>query len=215
MLVFSMGLGAPLGACGASLPAPVESARGGEPSSATPPLAAPRDTLASDFRTIELRAIPARVSLPDPSSWRASREGSFVVLEQRATNSRIVLRVWKAARLVRPAACEAEARLLRPALPRVDPVTLVDERSIAAPRGYDVRLVVTVDDDHRRTVRGLALAVGAAVGRCYLAAYETWAEGASAAEHVADRLATMVPGFVETVQVGSVDARASHTDALP
>jgi hypothetical protein len=155
------------------------------------------------------------VSLPDPSSWRAARDGSFVVLEQRATSSRIVLRVWKAARLVRPAECEAEARLLRPLLPRVDPVTVLDQRSIAAPRGYDVRLVVTLEEDQERAVRGFALAVGAAVGRCYLAAYETRAEGQSAHERVADRLATVVPGFIETVEVDGAEVRANRTDAAP
>jgi hypothetical protein len=164
---------------------------------------------------VQLRAVPARVSLPEPSTWRASREGSFVVLEQRATDSRILLRVWKAARLVRPAECEREARLLRPALPRVDPVTLLDQRSITAPRGYDVRLAVTVEDDQHGGVRGLALAVGAAVGRCYLAAYETRAEGASAPARVADRLATMVPGFIETVEVEGAEVGASREAPPP
>jgi hypothetical protein len=152
------------------------------------------------------------VSLPDPSSWRAAREGSFVLLEQRATSSRIVLRVWKAARLVRPSECEAEARLLRPALPRVDPSAVLDARSIDAPHGYDVRLVVGLQDGRDRSVHGFALAVGAAVGRCYLSAYETRADGPSAAERVADRLATMVPGFIETVEIDGAEARASRTD---
>lgn len=169
--------------------------------------------LGSEFRTVVLRAVPARVSLPDPSSWRAAREGSFVVLEQRATSSIIVLRSWKAARLVRPSECEAEARLLRPALPRVDPATLVDNRKIDAPRNHDVHLAVAVEEAPDRSVRGVALAVGAAVGRCYLASYETRAEGPSAPERVADRLATMVPGFIETVDVEGVEVRASRTGA--
>ena len=124
-----------------------------------------------------------------------------------------MLRVWKAARLVRPAQCEAEARLLRPALPRVDPATLLDERSLGAPRDYDVRLIVAVEQDRHQVVRGLALAVGAAVGRCYLVASETRAEGASAAERVVDRLATMVPGFIETVEVEGAEARATPAGA--
>jgi hypothetical protein len=215
-LLVVAGIGALLGGCQASRPEAAAASPSREPSSsARSDGAAPRDTLPGEFRTVELRAVPARVSLPAPSSWQASREGSFVILDQRATSSRIVLRVWRAGRLVRPAECEAQARLLRPALPRVDPSSLLDERSIAAPRGYDVRLVVAVEEDRRRAVRGLALAVGAAVGRCYLAAYETWAEGASAPERVADRLATMVPGFIETVEVEGVEGRATRTDASP
>jgi hypothetical protein len=173
--------------------------------------AASRDTLPGEFRKVELHAVPALVALPDPSSWRAAREGSFVVLEQRTTSSRIVLRVWKAARLVRPTECEAEARLLRPTLPKTDPTTLLDERSIAAPRGYDVRLFVGVHEAPERGVHGYALAVGAAVGRCYLGVYETWAEGPSAPERVADRLATMVPGFIETLSVEGAEVRANRT----
>jgi hypothetical protein len=172
------------------------------------PGAASRDTPPGEFRTVELRAVPARVTIPDPGSWRAARDGSFVVLEQRSTNSRIVLRVWKAARLVRPAECEAEARLLRPALPRADPQTLLDARRIAAPADYDVHLVVGVEETSGRGVHGFAIAVGAAVGRCYLGEYETRAEGSHAAELVADRLATMVPGFIETVVVEGAEVRA-------
>lgn len=173
---------------------------------------ASRDTLLGEFRPVELQAVPARVRLPDPRSWRASREGTFVVLEQRSTSSRVVLRVWKAARLVRPAECEAEARLARPTLPRPEPTTVLDERPITAPEGYDVRLVVAVEEGPRRSVHGYALAVGAAIGRCYLGSYETWAEGPSAPEHVADRLAAMVPGFIETLRVEGAEVRANRTD---
>lgn len=158
--------------------------------------------------------MPVRISLPDPASWRASRDGSFVVLDQRSTTSRIALRIWKAARLVRPGECEAEARLLRPTLPRPDPATLLDERTISAPEGFDVRLAVGVEEGPRRGVHGFALAVGAAVGRCYLGLYETWAEGPTAPELVADRLALMVPGFIETLRVEGAEGRATRTEAV-
>ena len=162
---------------------------------------------------MELRAVPARVSLPDPGSWRASRAGSFIVLEQRASSSRIVLRVWNAARLVRPSECEAEARLLRPTLPRADPATLLDERRIQVPRDYDVHLRVGVEEAPNRLVHGFALAVGAAVGRCYLAVYETRADGPEAPELVADRLAIVVPAFIETVVIEGVEGRATRSGA--
>jgi hypothetical protein len=174
---------------------------------------APREITSDAFRTVELRAIPARVSLPEPSSWRAQREGSFVILEHPKTNSHVVLRVWKAARLVRPAECEAEARFLRPKLPRLDPSTLLDHRRIGAPQGYDVHLAVAVDQGSDGVVRGVALAVGAAVGRCYLGAYVTQAEGPNAPARVADRLATMVPGFIETVEIEGAEARATRSGA--
>jgi hypothetical protein len=174
---------------------------------------ATRDITSGAFRTVELSAVPARVSLPDPSTWRAQRDGSFVVLEQPKTSSRIVLRVWKSARLVRPAQCEAEARLSRPTLPLLDPSTLLDHRRITAPRGYDVHLAVAVEEAAGGVVHGIALAVGAAVGRCYLGAYLTQADGPSAPARVADRLATMVPGFIETVEIEGAEERAMRPGA--
>jgi len=129
------------------------------------------------------------------------------VLSDRGTRSQIVLRVWRAERLARPSNCETEARLLRPELPRVDPSSVVDQRPIDAPRGYDVRLVVGVDALGTQGVHGYALAVGAAVNRCYVAAYETWADGPNAPERVAGRLAAMVPGVIETVELPAADDR--------
>jgi len=191
--------------------------RAPEPKAATPPATSPNprvvtttgdgEALPAVWGKVDLHAVPARITLPDPSTWSARRQGSFVVLVHPATRSEIALRVWRAERLARPSRCEAEARQIRPELPPVDPGGVVEQRVIDAPHGYDVRLVVGVDPMGARGVHGYALAVGAAVGRCYVAAYRTWADGPNAAERVAGRLALMVPGVIETVELPAADDR--------
>ena len=182
------------------------------------PTAAPHDEIpvapppAAEFEgvawtQVELERLPALVTLPDARGWRARPNSTFVILEHGATQSRLVLRVWRAARLVRPAECEAEARLARPALPVLDPATRIEERALTVPSGFDVRLQVAARPGEGASVVGSALAIGAGVGRCYLAAYETVADGPHAAELVADRLSGVVQGIFETIQVESADGR--------
>ncbi len=191
-----------LGCAGAS-PAPGSPARAG---------ASPAKVGASLDRGWGERVIwqvPVRVRLPDARSWHAETNGTFTVLEHAPTESRLTLRVTLAPRLVRPEACEAEARLARPSLPgRGDADAIVEQRTIGAPEGFDVRLVVgaTPASDG---VRGFALAVGAATSRCYVGLYETTATGPRAAEQVADRLALAVSGILETMHVPNVDRRVS------
>jgi hypothetical protein len=146
-----------------------------------------------------LRAVPARVTLPDPGAWRARRDGTFVVLEHRDGRSRLVLRVWRAERLVRPSMCENTARLHRPTLPQAEAGEIIERRKIDSPRDYDVHLTAGIDKARGGGVHGFALAVGATVGRCYLGLYETWADGPGAPERVAERLAIMIAGVIENV----------------
>jgi hypothetical protein len=153
--------------------------------------------------------VPVRVRLPDAAAWHATTSGTFTVLEHASTRSSLTLRVALAPRLVRPAECEADARLARPSLPGgADASAIVDERTILAPEGFDVRLVVGVEPAPKG-VRGWALAVGAATSRCYIGSYEALAEGPLAAEEVAERLALAVSGILETMLVPNADRRVS------
>jgi len=155
-----------------------------------------------------LARVPAKVTLPDARAWHAHPSGSFTVLEHGPTHSTLTLRVTRAARLVRPEQCEEDARLARPSLPTIDPTNIVERRRLAAPRDFDVRLTVAVE--LRATgVHGVALAVGAATGRCYVAIYETEASDVSAAEEVGDRLGVIVSGVLETLRVPEADERVS------
>jgi hypothetical protein len=146
--------------------------------------------------------------LPDAQSWHAGASGTFTVLVHAGTRSTLALRVGPAARLVKPETCESEARLLRPSLPKLAAGEVVERRTLAAPHGFDTRLVVGVTLADAGRVHGVALAVGAATGRCYVAAFETEGVGPHAAEEVADRLAVVVSGVLETLHVPVAEERA-------
>lgn len=161
------------------------------------------------FSERSLARVPARVSLPDARSWHAHPSGTFTVLEHAPTHSTLALRIASAARLVRPEQCEADARLARPSLPASDGASVVERRALAAPQGFDTRLVVGVEPRAGGTVRGYALAIGAATGRCYVACFETESAGPHAPDDVADRLAVAVSGVFETLRVPSADERVA------
>ena len=189
------------------------SASCGEPPAPATPPPAPPPAVSTDARsnarygTLELPTLPGIIALYDADRWRATTGGSFTVLEHAPSRSTLALRVWRAARLVRPAECEAEARLVRPALPRPDPDAIVDSRSLEAPEGFSGSLVIGVDGAPRGDVRGYALAVGAAVGRCFVLAFETTAEGVDAASTVGERLRAAVDRIAPSVRLREVDQR--------
>jgi hypothetical protein len=191
--------GALSGGCGATAP-------NSPPPPPRPAEAAIEATFAPGFGERELERVPAIVTLPDPRAWHASTSGTFTLLEHRGTDSRLALRVTLAPRLVRPEQCEAEARLARPSLPGSDANSVVEQRKLAAPAGFDVRLLVGVEPKGTG-VHGYALAVGAATSRCYLAAYETESTGTRAAETVAERLAVVVSSVFETLRVPNAERR--------
>ena len=177
----------------------------GQPTTPAAP-ANPGSAFDRDWGERQLSRVPAVVRLPEASAWHASASGTFTLLEHRATESRLALRVWLAPRLVRPEACEADARLVRPSLPGGDASGVVEARRIDAPAGFDVRLVVGVEP-RAGGVHGYALAIGAGTSRCYVAAYETESSGERAAERVAERLAVVVSGVLETLRVPNAEGR--------
>jgi len=206
MAFFGLVLGVTLGCAGAS---PAEAPpRAPEHAVPAPVQKDAADGFDGSFAERSLARVPARVSLPDARSWHAHASGSFTVLEHASTHSTLTLRVAAAARLVRPEQCEADARLARPSLPPSDGASVVERRALAAPQGFDTRLVVGVEPRAGGTVHGYALAIGAATGRCYVACFETEGGGPHAPDDVADRLAVVVSGVFETLRIPSADERA-------
>jgi hypothetical protein len=162
---------------------------------------------------VELATLPGTIALHDPGRWRATNDGSFTVLEHAPSRSTLTLRVWRSARLVRPEECEAEARLARPTLPRPDPDALVDERALEAPEGFAGSLAVGVEPVPSGT-HGFVLGVGAAVGRCFVFAFDTTADGVDAATTVADRLRAAADRIAPSVMLRDVDERVRPERAL-
>jgi hypothetical protein len=169
---------------------------------------------APSFGIVELPKVPATIALDDARRWREANggaAGSFTVLEHAPSRSRLSVRLWRAARLVRPAECEAEARLARPSLPRVEPEAIIDSRPLDAPEGFTGSLVVGVDMTPSGSTRGFVLAVGAAIGRCFVLAFETSADGAESALIVGERLRAAADRVVPSIEIRSVDERV-HPD---
>jgi len=202
---FGLVLGAASG-CSAAAPHPL--APTPAPTANSSASARPQGSFEGPFAERSLARVPARVSLPDARDWHAHPSGSFTLLEHAPTHSTLALRIVNAARLVRPSQCEADARLARPSLPVSDGVNIVERRALAAPEGFDTHVVVAVEPRAGGSVRGFALAIGAATGRCYVACFETESSGPRAADDVADRLAVVVSGVFETLRVPSADERA-------
>jgi hypothetical protein len=185
----------------------------GDPPTPVAPRHEPAPVAASDtdstasWGIVELATLPGSIELYDPGRWRDASGGSFTLLQHAASSARVALRVWRAARLVRPAECEAEARLARPSLPRADPESLVDSRALEAPKEFSGSLVVGVEPTPNGGAHGFVLAVGAAVGRCFVLVFETTADGADAANAVAERLRAAADRIVPSVELSGVDER--------
>ncbi len=196
-----------LSGCGGQSPAP-EVARTPAQGSASA-AAAPAGSLDHGWGERVLASVPVHVKLRDARAWRARASGSFTLLEHPPTRSMLVLRIVSAPRLVRPEQCEADARLAWPSLPLADPSSVVERRALTSPLGFDTRVVVGVEPRALAHVHGFALAVGAATGSCYVASYETESDGPGAVEEVADRLALVVAGVMDTLRVPSAEERVS------
>jgi hypothetical protein len=161
----------------------------------------------SRWGVVELASLPGTVTLYDPGRWRPAAGETFSTLEHPPSRSRLALRTWRAAPDVRPAQCEAEARLVRPDLPQVDQESILDSRRIDAPREFHGTLVVGVEPMRDGSTHGFALAVSATVGRCFVLCFETIAQGADAPVSVADRLHEAVEGIIPSVELRGVEER--------
>jgi len=189
---------------------------GGTPSARGPdsvPRSLPEspDLAQETWERLVLSDMPLEVALPGGHRWRQSRSGTFAVLEDARSRSQLVIRIWRAARLVHPAECEAEARLARPSLAVAEPSAMIEERALTAPQGFHGVLRVAAAPAEVGQVKGVVVAVGAAVGRCYFAGLETRSSGEHALETVADRLAAMVSSTFEAVRIVDVEERVLTT----
>jgi hypothetical protein len=155
-------------------------------------------------RTLDL---PIEVMLPEKASWRVTDGPTWLEAEQRESSSKLALRTWRAERLVRRSDCAVQARLARPTIPIASEETIVDQRSFAAPAGFDSELVVGVEPSGAG-VMGYAIVFGASVGFCYAAVFTTTASGSGADQEVAARLGIAVDRILSGVRVRSIDERA-------
>ena len=133
-------------------------------------------------------ALGLKLALPEARGWLetgAHQEGAGWELRHEATGSTLSLRRWRASRLPRVDACDAELRQRTPELASVDDTNLVAQREVRVPEGFLTRITLLALPGSGPRLKGQALAVGAGVGECLAAVART--ECASEAE-LAERL---------------------------
>jgi hypothetical protein len=133
-------------------------------------------------------ALGLKLALPEARGWFDTGErqaGAGWELRHEATGSTLSLRRWRASRLPRVDACEAELRQRTPELASIDETNLVAQREVRVPEGFVTRITLLALPGSGPRLKGQALAVGAGVGECLAAIAHT--ECATEAE-LAERL---------------------------
>jgi len=118
-----------------------------------------------------------KLALPEARSWlEASARtpvGAGWELRHEPTGSTLSIRRWRASRLPRVDACEAELRERTPDLLTADDTNLVARREVHVPEGFVTQITLVALPGATTRLRGQALAVGAGVGECLAAIART------------------------------------------
>jgi len=117
-----------------------------------------------------------KLALPEGRSWlapSATAPGAGWELRHEPTGSTVSLRRWRASRLPRIDACEAELRARTPDLAIVDETNLVASREVRVPEGFTTRIQLVSLPGTSSRLRGQVLAVGAGIGECFAAVART------------------------------------------
>jgi hypothetical protein len=118
-----------------------------------------------------------KLALPEARSWLEAgglaREGTSWELRHEPTGSTLSVRRWRASRLPRVDACEAELRARTPDLAFSDETNLVATREVRVPAGFVTRITLLALPDTSGRLRGQVLAVGAGIGECLAAVART------------------------------------------
>lgn len=150
-----------------------------------------------------------RLPLPDAAAWRVDdASGRWLVATHLPTKSMLWLRAWREGSVVSHRQCESEARRLRPDLFGHDESALEDRRPLGAPPGFDTEAAFSVRRA-KGALGGVAVAVGANVRRCLVAAYATRAGGIDAERVLAERLDFVVRRIFARLENRGVEDRVA------
>lgn len=115
-------------------------------------------------------AMGLKLALPEAKAWlpaggRAPTSASFE-LRHEPTSTSLSVRRWRASRLPRVEACEADLRARSADLAVVDESNLVARRDVRVPEGFVTRITLVALPGASTRVAGQAVAIGAGVGEC-------------------------------------------------
>jgi hypothetical protein len=158
-----------------------------------PPEPTPPAFAAGAWGTFRSERFGLRLPLPEGHAWRIDdHAGPWLSATHAPSGSTLLVRSWTEDGRATRVRCEERARLWR-ALPDRAGADVVQERSLAAPDGFDTQLVVAiVPGKPGAPIAAFALAFGAHTHRCFAWAYTTSATGPGAERVVGERLAAMV-----------------------
>ena len=157
--------------------------------------------LDAGFRSVEARGQGLELLLPDADGWRHDpRERRTWVATHAATRSRLLVRMWSADSIVRPADCERQLRELRPDLPTLEPDERIEQRRLTVAGDVAAELTSGAVHAHGSALTGHGLLFGSDGRHCLALVFSTQAEGETAARQVGDRLAIVSRALFERVR---------------
>jgi hypothetical protein len=160
-------VGASSSACGASAPTATAVPAARAPAKVEGPKLEDRGWGVLRSKTLGLKlALPEARGWLEPARPDASAERAGWELRHEPTGTTLSLRRWRASRLPRVDACEAELRARTPDLAVMDETNLVARREVRVPEGFVTRITLVALPGDGSRLRGQVLAVGAGVGEC-------------------------------------------------
>jgi hypothetical protein len=147
------------------------------PAPSTRPAPVETSTLADrGWGVLRAPSLGLKLALPEAKAWLAPTRtvpGAGWELRHEPTGSTLSVRRWRASRLPRVEACEADLRARTPDLPNVDDSNLVSRRDVRVPEGFVTRITLVAAPGGTTRVAGQAIAVGAGVGESLAAIART------------------------------------------
>jgi hypothetical protein len=170
---------------------------------AAPPLVASEAPEPSALELVRSARQGLRLPLHDARAWQLDDASStWLAGRSSAEEATLLVRLWSDEQRRNRDKCEASARELR-RLPALESMTLLEERAVDVPPGFDTVARVAVREDGKSGLYGVVLAFGGRARRCFGFVYVTHASGPEAERVVGERLARTVESTLSGVELDS------------
>ena len=163
------------------------------PAPSAPAVAAPAARLDADFGIVEATGQGILMPLPDADAWRRDpRETRTWVVSHAASQSRLLVRAFRADGVARADDCERQMRLWRPDLPAPPPGGRAETRGLRLDGDFAGQVLTFAEGPAvSHAVTGHALLFASDGRQCVCLVFSTSAEGANAASVVGARLGSV------------------------
>lgn len=166
-----------------------------------------------DWGVARAPTLGLKLALPEAKSWlptgTAPTSGG-VDWRHEPTSTTLSVRRWRASRLPRVEACEADLRARTADLAVVDETSLVARREVRVPQGFLTRITLVALPGTSTRVAGQAIAVGAGVGECLALVARTECAGET---ELAERL-RLLDVALSHVRLAQVEDRVPAKEPL-